>query len=178
MVPTWGRRAPNISSESQQSLCSWVPEDHSKEVVLEGSMITYCGDSRRTQYRGNRGKHSYPSLSHVKWNVFCFLLYLTEDEMVGWHHWLNGHEFEETLGDSEEQGSLMCCSPWVANSQTPLRDWRETATRKQVFSKCKFLSPGEAKPALWEPAATSSQKSIEELGEGERRPSTTLAISQ
>ena len=35
----------------------------------------------------------------------------TEDEMVGWHHWLNGHEFEETPGDSEEQGSLACCSP-------------------------------------------------------------------
>ena len=32
--------------------------------------------------------------------------------MVGWHHWLNGHEFEQTLGDSEEQESLACCSPW------------------------------------------------------------------
>ena len=36
----------------------------------------------------------------------------TEDEMVEWHHWLNGHEFEQTLGDSEGQGSLACCSPW------------------------------------------------------------------
>ena len=35
---------------------------------------------------------------------------VTEDEKVGWHHWLNGHEFEETLGDSEEQGNLVCCS--------------------------------------------------------------------
>ena len=33
----------------------------------------------------------------------------TEDEMVGWHHQFNGHEFEQTLGDS---GSLVCCSPW------------------------------------------------------------------
>ena len=32
--------------------------------------------------------------------------------MVGWHHQLNGHEFEQTLGDSEGQGSLACCSPW------------------------------------------------------------------
>ena len=31
--------------------------------------------------------------------------------MVGWHHWLNGHEFEQTLGDIEGQGSLACCSP-------------------------------------------------------------------
>jgi len=37
---------------------------------------------------------------------------MTGDEMVGWHHRLNGHEFEQTQGDSEEQGSLACCSPW------------------------------------------------------------------
>ena len=37
---------------------------------------------------------------------------MTEDEMVGWHHRLNGHEFEQTLGDGEGQGSLACCSPW------------------------------------------------------------------
>ena len=37
---------------------------------------------------------------------------MAEDEMVGWHHRLNGHEFEQTLGESEGQGSLACCSPW------------------------------------------------------------------
>ena len=37
---------------------------------------------------------------------------MTEDEMVGWHHRLNGHEFEQTPGDSEGQGGLACCSPW------------------------------------------------------------------
>ena len=36
----------------------------------------------------------------------------TEDEMVGWHHWLSGHEFEQTQEDSEGQRSLVCCSPW------------------------------------------------------------------
>ena len=36
----------------------------------------------------------------------------TEDKMIGWHHRLNGHEFEQTLGDSEGQGSLTCCSLW------------------------------------------------------------------
>ena len=35
-----------------------------------------------------------------------------EDEMVGWHHWLNGYEFEQALEDSEGQGSLAWCSPW------------------------------------------------------------------
>ena len=37
---------------------------------------------------------------------------VTEDEMVGWHHQLHGHELEQTLGDSQGQGSLACCSPW------------------------------------------------------------------
>ena len=32
--------------------------------------------------------------------------------MVGWHHQLNGHEFEQTLGGGEGQGNLVCCSPW------------------------------------------------------------------
>ena len=36
----------------------------------------------------------------------------TEDEMVGWHHRLNGHEFKQTLGDGEGQGRLTCCSSW------------------------------------------------------------------
>ena len=37
---------------------------------------------------------------------------MTEGEMVGWHHQLNGHEFKQTLGDDEGQGNLVCCSPW------------------------------------------------------------------
>ena len=35
-----------------------------------------------------------------------------EDEMVGWHHQFNGHEFEQAPGDGEGQGRLKCCSPW------------------------------------------------------------------
>ena len=37
---------------------------------------------------------------------------MREDEMVGWHQQLNGHEFEQTPGDGEGQGGLACCSPW------------------------------------------------------------------
>ena len=37
---------------------------------------------------------------------------MTEDEMFGWHHQLNGHEFEYTLGVDDGQGGLVCCSPW------------------------------------------------------------------
>ena len=37
---------------------------------------------------------------------------MTEDEMVGWHHQLSGHEFVQSPRDNEGQGSLVCCSPW------------------------------------------------------------------
>ena len=44
-----------------------------------------------------------------------------EDEIVGWHHWLNGHEFEQTPGD-EGQGSLVCCSPW-GHKESDMTEW-------------------------------------------------------
>ena len=48
----------------------------------------------------------------------------TEDETVGWHHWLDGHEFEQAPGVCDGQGSLACCSPWcVSKCQTQLSDW-------------------------------------------------------
>ena len=48
---------------------------------------------------------------------------MTENEMVGWHYRLTEHEFEQSPGDSEGQGSLTCCSPWGREeSDTILRD--------------------------------------------------------
>ena len=47
----------------------------------------------------------------------------TEDEMVGWHHRLNRHEFEQTLKVGDGQGDLLCCSPW---------DCKESATTEQL----------------------------------------------
>ena len=52
---------------------------------------------------------------------------MTEDEMVGRHHWHNGQEFEQTLGAGEGQGSLACWSPW--GSQRVRHDW---ATQQQL----------------------------------------------
>ena len=46
---------------------------------------------------------------------------MTEDEMVGWQHQLDGHEFEQVLGVGDGQGNLMCCSPW--GSQRVRHDW-------------------------------------------------------
>ena len=50
---------------------------------------------------------------------------ITEDEMVGWHHQLNGHEFEQGRGDGEGQGGLVCCSPWGC---------KESDTTEQQYS--------------------------------------------
>ena len=47
---------------------------------------------------------------------------MTEDEMVGWHHRLDGHEFEQTPGDGDGQGGLACCSPWGPRQSTQLSD--------------------------------------------------------
>ena len=50
----------------------------------------------------------------------------TENEMDGWHDWLNGHMFEQTPGDSEGQGSLACCIHGIAKSSTQLSGWTPT----------------------------------------------------
>ena len=50
----------------------------------------------------------------------------TEDKMVGWHHRLDGHEFEQALGDTEGQGSLACYSPWGCKESRRLSDWTTT----------------------------------------------------
>ena len=56
---------------------------------------------------------------------------VTGDETVGWHHWLNGHEFKQTLGDSEGQGSLTCCS-WLGYQRVR----HDEATKQQQERIC------------------------------------------
>ena len=65
----------------------------------------------------------------------------TEDEKVGWHHWLSGHEFELTLGVGDGQGSLACCSPW-GHKQSDVT-WRLNNSNKACVLSCKYhsLSP-------------------------------------
>ena len=58
----------------------------------------------------------------------------TEDETVGWHHQVNGHEFEQTPGDSDGQGSLVCCSPW-GHKESDMTEWLNNNTTKQVYPK-------------------------------------------
>ena len=55
----------------------------------------------------------------------------TEDEMVGWHHWLNGHEFEQVLGAGYGQGSLACCSPW-GHTESGMIEWMNWLKNTQL----------------------------------------------
>ena len=64
---------------------------------------------------------------------------MAEDKMVGKHHWLNGHESEQILGDSEGQGSLACCSPWSHKEV----DWTTT----QTLGKCSHGRTDEGRVA-------------------------------
>ena len=47
---------------------------------------------------------------------------VTEDEMAGWHHWLDGHEFEWALGAGDGHGGLVCCSPW-GRKELDMTEW-------------------------------------------------------
>ena len=54
----------------------------------------------------------------------------TEDKMIGWHHLLNGHEFEQALGDGEGQGSLACYSPWGRKQLTEQLNNKKTECKQ------------------------------------------------
>ena len=103
----WRRllRIPSTAMRSNQSILKEINPEYSLEGLMLKLKLQYFGHLMwranslektlmlgKIEGRGRRGR--------------------TEDEMVGWHHRLNGHEFEQTPGDGEGQGSLMCCSSW------------------------------------------------------------------
>ena len=61
---------------------------------------------------------------------------MTEDEMIGWHHWLDGQEFEQAPGLGDEQGSLACCNPWdCKESDTTERlNWTDSQVGRDKLS--------------------------------------------
>ena len=59
---------------------------------------------------------------------------MTEDEMAGWHHWLEGHEFEQPPGDGDREGWLTCCSPWV-HKESDTTEWLNLRQRLGHCSK-------------------------------------------
>ena len=63
---------------------------------------------------------------------------MTEDEMVGWHHWLDGHEFEQALKVGDGQGGLACCSPWGCRVR---HDWATELNWVWICSSLSLSSP-------------------------------------
>ena len=85
----------NMKSWNSNTLATWCKE-------LTHWKRSWCWESWRQEEKGT-----------------------TEDKVVGWHHWLNGHEFEQAPGAGEGQGSLVCYSPWGHKKSDMLRDWTE-----------------------------------------------------
>ena len=96
-------RVPWPARRSSQSILKEI----SPECSLEGMMLKL-----KLQYFG----HLMRRADSLEKSLLLGMMEgrrgrVTEDEMIRWHHRLNGHEFEQTPGDSERQGSLECCSP-------------------------------------------------------------------
>ena len=66
---------------------------------------------------------------------------MTEDEMAGWHHRLNGREFEQTPGVGDEQGSLVCCSPWSHKESDTIEQLNNKKWPCHFFKDCALPLP-------------------------------------
>ena len=111
----WRRllRVLRTAGRSNQS----VPQEINPEYSLEGLILKLklWPPDAKSQLIG-KDSDAWKDWGQEKKGV-------TEDEMVRWHHWVNGHEFELTPGDGEGQGSLACCSSGVTKSRTQLSVW-------------------------------------------------------
>ena len=65
----------------------------------------------------------------------------TEDEMTGWHHWLNGHESEWAPGDGDEQGGLVCCNSW-GRKELDTTEWLNWTELSSTYSLTKLMLGG------------------------------------
>ena len=99
---------------------------------------------------------------------------MTEDETVGWHHRLNGHEFEQILGDNEGQGSLACCCPWC-RKKSDMTEWLNNNLGKRKYFSTPLTSDNvnlefpEATVCLMEKLPQTEAKDIElNSGGGEK----------
>ena len=110
-------RVPWTARRSNQSILKEINSEHS----LEGRMLRL-----KLQYFGHLmwRADSLEKTLMLKQNEAKRGKEAVADKIVRQHHWLNRHGFEQTLGDNEGQGSLVCCSP--QKSQTRLSNWKIT----------------------------------------------------
>ena len=111
----WRRllRVPWTARRSNQSILKEIGPEYSLEGLMLKLKLQYCG------YLMVRTDSFEKTLIWKDWRQEKGT---TEDEMAGWHHWLDGHDFVQALGDAEGQGSLACCSPWSHN-EWDMTEW-------------------------------------------------------
>ena len=87
---------------------------------------------------------------------------ITEDEMVGWHQWLNGHKFGWTLGVGDGQGGLACCSPWgrKESDTTEQLNWTEPSQGYLLRGRREFYSFVHIQPTIMRDKANLSKERI------------------
>ena len=136
----WRRllRVPWTARRSNQSILKEISPEYSLEGLMLKLKLQYFGYlMRRTDFIWKDPDAGKDWRQEEKG--------ATEDEMVGWHHQLDGHEFEQALGFGDGQGSLACCSPWghKESDMTEWLNWTELSRRKilQVLCKSKFFHP-------------------------------------
>ena len=113
----WRRllRAPSTAKRSNQSTLKEISPEYSLEQLMLKLKLQYFGHQiQRTDSLGKDSDAGKDQRQEEKGT--------TEDEMVGWHHLLNGHEFEQAPGVGEGQGSLACCSPWGCK-ESDMTEW-------------------------------------------------------
>ena len=112
-------RIPWTARRSNQSILKEIRSEYSLEGLILKLKFQYFGHlMQRTDSLEKTDAEKYWGQEEKR---------TTEDEMVGWHHWLIGHEFVQALGVGDGQGSLACCSPWGRKeSDTPEQlNWTE-----------------------------------------------------
>ena len=108
----WRRllRVPWSARRSNQSILKEINPEYSLEGLMLKLKLQYFGHLvRKVPDAGKDWEQEEKRM--------------IDNEMVGWHHWINGHEFEQTLGDSEGQGRLVCCSSWGHQESDTTCDW-------------------------------------------------------
>ena len=121
----WRRllRVPWTAERSHQSILKEISPEYSLEGLMLKLKLQYFG--HLIQRIDSLGKTLMLGKIEAKkrrgW----------QNEMVGWHHWLNGHEFEQALGVGDGQGSLTYCSPWgcKGSDKTEQLNWTELTIR-------------------------------------------------
>ena len=118
----WRRllRVPGTARSSNQ----WLLKENNSEYSLEGLMLKLKPPDAKSQLIW-KGPDAGKDWGQEKNGT-------TEDEMVGWHHCLSGHEFEQTLGENEGRGSLACCGSWGRKESDTTCDWTPTTATLQA----------------------------------------------